>query len=71
MIQLFRELAPMMKAAVMIGIVLVTASIVARIIQKCKPHIKMEEVIQRIRAWWIMVSFFFAAIWQVAFGRAQ
>lgn len=41
---------------------LIIASVMVALLGKVKPHIDIEELVQRVRSWWIMVVLFFTAI---------
>jgi phosphatidate cytidylyltransferase len=62
----FSGLAPVMRAGLLILAVLVLATALIWLLKKLKPQNNWEELVSRIKSWWVMAAVFFGA---VAFDR--
>src|SRR3989442_13467192 len=62
MLTRFATLSPMLKTALLVLVVLVSASVVIAVLRRAKPKKDFSELSTRVRAWWIMAAVFFGAI---------
>lgn len=56
------QLNPVWQVALLIGGILVVASVLVGMLRLARPHKNYSELSARVRAWWLMAAVFFAAI---------
>lgn len=62
MINAFEKLSAVHRGGVLVLAILTAATIVIWLLKKVKPQSNLEELVNRIKSWWVMAAVFFGAI---------